>query len=219
MRARKTAHNARAGFTLLEIVFAVAILGLVLGSLTGVLDSTRKGYGQGSAGARAHADARRAIDRIAAELENAGLGTLFPNPIGVAASDELFQTVAGVNPATSAIIFNTSTRLRFAYEQGEANNGLDDDGDGLVDEGQVILTRNVGQADEISTTLVRGISEYLEGETGNVGDENANGFNEEQGFCMTLQGSLMILRITLERPVPEGNPVLASVETAVRLKN
>jgi hypothetical protein len=183
------------------------------------LDSTGKTYVQGSAGTRVRSDARRTIDRIAAEFENGGLGTLLPNPVGVAATDLVFQSATGVNVADNSITFGPSTRLQILYETGEANNGLDDDGDGLVDEGRVVLTRNYLQAGEISITLVRGVAEYLEDEVAGGGDENGNGFVDERGFCMTLQGSLLFLRLTLQRPVGEARTVVGTVETAVRLKN
>jgi prepilin-type N-terminal cleavage/methylation domain-containing protein len=219
MHGPRHTRAARSGFTLIELAIAIGIVGLVAGSLVGVLDSTRKTYNQGSAQTRVQADARRALDRIAAELENVGLATLVPAPVGVAVNDLVFQVATGVNAANSAITFGSSTRLRFAYEAGETNNGVDDDGDGLVDEGRVILTRNYLQANEVSVTLVRGVSEYLQGEFANGADDNGNGFADEKGFCMTLQGNLLILRLSLERPVTEGRSAVATVETAVRLKN
>ncbi len=219
MRTGIKRHTARGGFTLIEIAIAAGILGLVIGALTGVLDSTRKTYIQGSTQVRAQSDARRAMDRIATELENGGLGTLIPNPIGIAATDLVFQVATGVDPLTSAVTFDNSSRLMFAYETGETNNGLDDDGDGLIDEGRVIFTRDYLQPNEMRTTLVTGVNELLEGELPNGLDDNGNGFADERGFCMTLQGSLLVMRLSLSRPVTETRSIVSTVETAVRFKN
>jgi len=114
MRALRKGPGKRGGFTLLEIAIACAVLGLVLGALSGVIESTRKTYDQGSAQTRVQADARRALDRIALELENAGLGTLVPSPLNVASNDLVFQVVSGVNLANNTVTFDTSSRLRFA---------------------------------------------------------------------------------------------------------
>lgn len=212
-------RSARGGFTLIELVITMGIAGLVLGAVTRVLESSRNAYGQGSASARVQNDARRALDRVAAELENGGFGTLLPNPLAIAADDMAFQVATGVDAATGAILFGPSTRLRVVYEPGEANNGLDDDGDGLIDEGCLQLTRNYLQANEVTVTLARGVREFAEGETDNGADDNGNGFTDERGFYMTRVGNLLRLRITLERPISGRTPAIATAETALRLKN
>jgi prepilin-type N-terminal cleavage/methylation domain-containing protein len=215
----RTMSSKRGGFTLIEIAISMGILGLVLSSIVGMLDSSRKGFNQGSVTALVQNDVRRAIDRVAVELENAGLGTLLPNPIGVAADDLVFQIATGVNPADGTILFGPSTRLRFVFEPGELVNGLDDDGDGLIDEGCVVLTRNYFQANELNVTLARRIPLLLEGETANGADDNGNGFADERGFCVTLEGDLLRLRLSMMRAAPDGTPVIATVETALQLKN
>lgn len=207
------------GFTLVELAIVVSIMGMLLGAVSVFHLRCQDSFEQSRAQSRADGAARQAAARILEELSGVSPTMFVPDPTSAFGGDTLtFQRPLSVSNV-GVVAWSTQTRLALLMDDGENDNGLDDDGDGLIDEGQVIFTRNVGQVDENSTTLVRGVSEYLEGETGNVGDENANGFNDEQGFCMTLQGSLMLLRITLERPVKEGRTVLASVETAVRLKN
>lgn len=207
------------GFTLIELAITMGIAGLVLGSLARVLDSSKSNYGRGSAVAQVQNDARRTLDRVAAELENGGFGTLLPNPVGVAVDDLVFQAATGIDGATGALLFGNSNRLRFVYETGEMNNGLDDDGDGLIDEGCLVLTKNYLLAGEVRVVLAHGVAEFLEGETANGADDNSNGLVDERGFCMTRAGNLLQVRLTLARPVTGGDPAIASVETALRLKN
>jgi prepilin-type N-terminal cleavage/methylation domain-containing protein len=216
---RASPSARRGGFTLIEIAIAMGILGLVLSSVIGMLSSSSKGFNQGSTSALVQNDARRTLDRLAVELENAGLGTLLPNPVGIAADDLVFQIATGVNEADGTIVFGTSTRLRFVFEPGELVNGLDDDGDGLVDEGCVVLTRNYFQANELNVTLARRIPSLLEGEIGNGIDDNGNGLVDERGFAMTREGDLLRLRLSMMRAAPDGNVAITTVETALRLKN
>lgn len=211
--------HARAGFTLIELAVAIAILGLVMGSIMGVMESAKKGYGQGSTATLVQTLSRRALDRIASELENAGQGTLLPNPLNIACDDLVFQSVIGVDEVAGTPIFGNSTRLRFAYGGGDTNNGLDDDGDGLIDEGRVILTRNYLAANESSVVIARGVNELAEGELANGLDDNGNGLADERGFSMTLQGNLLILRLTVSRVSAEGTTTVSTNETAVSFRN
>lgn len=219
MKLSRKFRAANRGFTLLELAITMGIAGLLLSSLASVLDSSKSTYGRGSAMAQVQNEARRTLDRVAAELENGGFGTLLPNPVGVAIDDLVFQTATGIDAATGALLFGNSSRLRFVYETGEMNNGLDDDGDGLIDEGYLVLTRNYMLANEVRVVLAHDVAELLEGESANGGDDNGNGFADERGFCMTRSGDLLTVRLTLARPVSGGDPAMASVETALRLKN
>ena len=219
MKLSRKFRAANRGFTLLELAITMGIAGLLLSSLASVLDSSKSTYGRGSAMAQVQNEARRTLDRVAAELENGGFGTLLPNPVGVAIDDLVFQTATGIDAATGALLFANSSRLRFVYETGEMNNGLDDDGDGLIDEGYLVLTRNYMLANEVRVVLAHDVAELLEGESANGGDDNGNGFADERGFCMTRSGDLLTVRLTLARPVSGGDPAMASVETALRLKN
>lgn len=219
MKVSSRTRAANQGFTLIELAITMGIAGLVLGSLARVLDSSKNTYGRGSAVAQVQNDARRTLDRVSAELENGGFGTLLPNPVGVAVDDLVFQAATGIDGATGALLFGNSSRLRFVYETGEMNNGLDDDSDGLVDEGCLVFTRNYLLAGEVRVILAHGVAELLEGETANGADDNGNGFADEPGFCITRTGNLLQVRLTLIRPVTGGDPAMASVETALRLKN
>src|SRR5688500_8564681 len=146
-----TPASARAGFTLIEAVIAAALLILLLSSAI----LAAKG-GQGAF--RATQDAndvetrlRRALDRVALELLSVGEEELLPNPTGqFGASDLLYRQARswdgnagdGVNGLN--ILWGPQNRLAFEYEAEETNDGTDEDGDGLVDEGRIVLTRDVG---------------------------------------------------------------------------
>jgi prepilin-type N-terminal cleavage/methylation domain-containing protein len=211
--------GGRGGYTLIEMAITLSLVGLILGSLTNVLTSSGNAYEQGAASANAQALVRRAGERLGQLLENAGSGTLLPNPVGIACSDLVFQAATGVDPATQAITYDNSARLRFLYESGELNNGLDDDGDGLVDEGSVEYTRNYLLASQRLVVLANGVTELLEGELLNGLDDNANGLVDEPGFSVTRVGNLLRVRISLAAPVGGAAAAVATSDTALRLKN
>ena len=210
--------NARKGFALIEVAVSLAIIVVILSSLVQVNRSTMSTFAQTSAATLVHTQARRALDRIASELENGGLATLQPNPVINSTDNIVFQAATGVDATTGAIVYGSPTRLAWVLEPGELNNGVDDNGNGLVDDGELVLTRNYLQADQQTIVLAHGVSKLLEGETANNADDNGNGLIDEHGFCVFREGNLLRVRLTLLRSV-KGKVVKATVETGVRMRN
>jgi len=179
------ARSASAGFTLVEVAITLVLVALLMSSAI----LAAKG-GQGAFRATQNASdletrARRALDRIATELLSVGEQELLPNPSGqFGTSDILFRRVRswdgavgdGLNGLT--ILWGDQNRLAFEQDMEETNDGTDEDGDGLVDEGRVVLTRDVG-GDERRVILCTGVRELLEGEIANGADDNGNGVVDE----------------------------------------
>jgi hypothetical protein len=155
-------------------------------------------FAQTSAATLVHTQARRALDRVASELENGELATLQPNPVINSTDNIQFQSAIGVDGATGAIVSSSTTKLAWVLEPGELNNGVDDNGNGLVDEGELVLTRNYGQADQQTVVLAHGVSKL--------------------GLWIFREVNLLRVRLTLQRSV-KGKVVAATVETGVRLRN
>jgi hypothetical protein len=109
--------------------------------------------------------------------------------------------------------------LSWNLEAGENSNGVDDNKNGLVDEGQLLLTRNYLQANQQSVVLAHRVAKLLEGETKNNVDDNGNGLIDESGFCAFREGNLLRIRLTLQRSLRPGKIIQATVETGVRLRN
>jgi hypothetical protein len=109
-------------------------------------------------------------------------------------------------------------------EPSETDNGADDDGDGLIDEGMIEFTRDLGAGTERIVRWARGVREYLAGENPNVADDNANGLTDERGLSFSLTGRILTIRLTLQAVGAKGDgasgTVLSrTVETSVRLRN
>jgi hypothetical protein len=207
------------GFALIEVAVTISLIALVFGSIVQAHRATVQTYSQASAVAIVQAEAQRVLDRVTAELENSG-SVLQPNPIVASTDNIVFQAATGVNAATGAITSGTPTRLAWLVDDGEtANNGVDDNHNGIVDEGKLVLTRNYNLPNEVSIVLAHRVPKYLQGETFNNADDNGNGLVDEHGFCVFREGNLLRVRLTLARATKGGKIVNATVETGVRLRN
>lgn len=218
MRTPMKKQRSCKGTTAIELVLSTAILVLILG-FAGLLGSTGQGaYLESNAKTGQELRARRALDRVTSELATAGQSTLFPTPGGFFGTDEVtFQQAVGAAGTTAQ--WGPLTRIRLEYEPGETDDGTDENGDGLVDEGRLVLTRNLGAAGEQSIVMCSGVSELLEGETPAVGDDNGNGLVDEPGFCLSLEDDVLTIRLTLMLTRREGAPRLCTLETALKLRN
>jgi type II secretory pathway pseudopilin PulG len=233
---RHTNHltDARAGFTLVEAAIATALLVLLM---TSAILAAKRGQGAFRAAQDAtdvETHIRRALDRAAIELLSVGEEELLPNPTGqVGASSILFRQARswdgnagdGVNGLN--VLWGDQNRLAFEYETGESNDGVDEDGDGLVDEGCLVLTRDVG-GNERRVVLCSGVREFLEDEIANGVDDNDNDKDgvvngagdlvDEAGFNVHRVGDVLYLRLSLEVPCETGS-IVRTLETSVRLRN
>jgi type II secretory pathway pseudopilin PulG len=209
----------RAGFTLVEALVAVVVAALLLGSIGLTVKTGGEEFRQGVTVSVLEARAHRAVERIAAELLAAGADTLSPAPNPPLGSSTLeFRVCTGWSG--TATTWGPTTRIERVADPRDPQDGVDNDHDGLVDEGQVVLTRDAGGAGEIRAVLADGVPRYLEGETANSADDNGNGLRDEAGlsFARDAAGTLTI-RLTLQARDPHGQLMARTVQTAVCARN
>lgn len=217
-----TASAREHGSTLLELLVALLLLGVVL---SGVFQATERGmdlFRQSSVRGDVNARAGRLVQRLTKELLAVDDATLVPNLRPPAVGPYLGSPTLDFQAAESwagMLVTGPPTRIAWELEASELSNDLDDDGDGLVDEGQVSLTRNVGRADELRVVLANGVREYLAGELPNGLDDNANGLTDERGLCFARAGDAVLLLVSLERPDGLGGSVVRTQQTSLMLRN
>ena len=104
---------------------------------------------------------------------------------------------------------------------GELDNGVDDNGNGLVDECRIEFQPDVVGDPGLVIGWGSFVREYLEGEIPNGVDDNGNGLVDERGLCLTYDNAsgVLTVRLTLERLDPLGRPLTRTVETAVQVRN
>lgn len=211
--------SGRAGFTLLEVVISAAIFGLIMASMQVMTATGRSAFDATSKQAELDARVKTAADRVAMELVSAARNRIFPDLTGVVTDTSTLALQQVVDIQAGAPVFGNLLMLTFDNAVGEVADGLDNNGNGLVDEGRLVMTRDLGGPNQISVTLCTNLSRYLEGELAGGGDENGNGLTDELGFNIQRVGDVLTVRLSIEERSGAGENVIRTTETSVRLRN
>ncbi len=207
--------GSRSGFSLIEMAIAVSLMSVVLASAALVNRQGMRVFKVTQLQSNIEDRASRTASRLVAELENTNAILPVPDPFPV--SDFVFQGIAGV---VAGVVDPTDpARLFWRYSAGELNDGLDNNDNGLADEGEIVFTRNFGLPGERTIVLCRGVPELLEGETLNGADDNGNGLIDEPGFCVLQDGGMLVIRFSVAGRSTEGELTIRTMETGVRLRN
>jgi prepilin-type N-terminal cleavage/methylation domain-containing protein len=219
MIPRANLRHSRGGFTLIEMLVSVAVLAFVLGVMALVQMRTQAASREALGKTLSEMKARRALDRVVTELTGVAHSLVFPDPTSNLGTSTLtYQHPTGVD-AVGNVTFDVPSRLDLQLVPGEVDNGLDDDGDGLIDDRRLVLTRNFGTPNAKSVVLCTGIPRYLEGEVANGLDDNNNGLIDEPGFNVFRVGDLLTIRLTVQVPLGGGRLDTTTVQTSITLHN
>jgi hypothetical protein len=217
---RCRAPRRRAGVSLVELLIATAILTVLLGGI-GMLVLRGQGvFQQSLTNNDLEVQARRIVDRILLELMDADRSSLVltpPAPFGASTID--YARGEGVVGGVLAV--GATRRIRWRMLDTEVDDGVDNNNNGLIDEGRIeLLPDSVGAPGEV-IGLGSYVREYLEGETPDGADNNANGVVDERGLCMTYNAATqtVTVRVTLERFDPLGGLVTRTVENSAQIRN
>ena len=218
----RTRRRNRRGFSLIEIAISLAILAVILGSLGLVMQRGMGLFRTRSATSDIETRAARGLDRMVRELRAAASATVtdVTTPLGApkfwAAS---LDYCPAVDWKDDALELGPARRLELVLAPGELKNGLDDNGDGLADEGQVLLVLDPGGPLEESTVLATRVRAELGGELPNGLDDNGNGLVDEAGLCFDQEQGLLTIRLSVEGIGPSGEPIVRTFEDALVLRN
>jgi len=211
------------GMTVLELLIAVAIMAVLTGVI-GMISSRGVALMRtSSANNEIESRAARALDRVVREMLSVSSSSLAPDlvtpPMTPTVWSENLAFQDAIDWQAGALILGPARRITLQYAQGELDNGIDDNGDGLIDEGSVVLIDNEGQPDQVTRVLVSGVSELLAGETANGLDDNGNGLVDERGFCFDLSNDVLNVSLSLQRLGPDGNLIVRTHRDSLRLHN
>ena len=102
MRAWAWRGRGEGGFTLAELLISVAILGIVMAGLLGLLTASRNAYSRGSGTIEAQQNARLALDRMGKEIREAGYHPWPPDTLPLTCPPGAFPA-GGLYPITGGV--------------------------------------------------------------------------------------------------------------------
>lgn len=198
-KAKTTRGNS--GFTLLELMITLTLIGLVTGNLYSILGQSSDALSQKTYLHDTEVQARRTLDRITQALLGASQGTLYTTPQAPFSSSALnFESNLGVE--NGEVIWSDPERVNL-----------------LIQNGQVIWAENPGTKDELSVVWSKWVPALLEGELLSGEDDNDNGLIDEGGLSFELAGNSVIVRLTIEKTSPNGQSFSKTLESVVTCRN
>lgn len=218
MSAPRSARGARRGWGLWELCIGMACAGIALLLGMAGVEAGGEFLSFDRFQLATEAEAQRALQRMVRELTSSGRSVMVPRASGDYGAERLdFRRAQGLREGE--MHWGALQRLVLEYDPGEYNDGLDNDEDGVADEGRLVLVRNVGKAEEERIVLCHDVREFLEGETFDGQDDNGNGVVDERGFNLHWADGVLWVRLTIERANRFGKVALVTVESAVDVRN
>jgi len=211
--------NTRAGYTMVEVMISMAVTGIMMSFLFLIQSSGGKVASQATHDDETQSRLTRAMERIATELRTVVDASIWEDLSGLSNDTDVLTFQQAISLDIGGVTQGPVVRVAFEPEPGELRDDLDNDGDGLVDEGLVVLTRDPGGPAEMKTVLCRNVREYFEGELLDLQDDNENGLVDEPGFHIQRVGDQLLLRLSVEDRSRAGATVIHSGEARIRIRN
>jgi prepilin-type N-terminal cleavage/methylation domain-containing protein len=213
-------HTRTAGFSLVEMLVVTAILGFALGVPLMMFRSAAHMRSTVTTCLELQAKVRETLDRIAGRLQGASVSVVPQSALGAGVWSPLvdFQVATGWNGV--GVDWGAPERIALLPSPEDADDGVDNDSDGLIDERVVVWTTDVGLATERSTVLLRDVPELMAGElAGNAVDENGNGLRNEAGLSFEFVGDQVVIRLSLQGRDSSNTPIEFSEERRIAFRN
>lgn len=215
--------NRSAGFTILEFVIGMSLLSVGLLIAAESVGRAGNAYEQSTLKTRQESELGTAMGRIVEVLSGIDATILEPDPTSPLGTSDLgYRTPTDLS--VDGVTFGPLNRLRLELEELELDNGVDDDGDGLIDEQALVLILDENGADR-RTVLATGLRALASGELPNGLDDDGDGLIDEPGFAVRREGDLLMIHLSGQvesggKPLGEGEvPLDVNLETRIRVRN
>ena len=210
--------HGKQGFTLIELMISVVVMGLTVGSIAMVNFSTTHSIETSAKVGELSETTRAALAKILERVETANADQITPTPVAPfhASRVDFVRASAYADGETS---WSDLERIEFQYSDSDPDDGIDNDQNGLVDDGLVVRIERPGLDGEKTYVLCRNVPEYLEGETFDGRDNNGNGLTDETGLCFEFVGNMLTMRLSTATQVSGGMLVWETRECSIALRN
>ncbi len=191
----------RAGFTAIEALIAMTLIGLVLTKLTLVMDEARSAHRDESVAMQLEDQAMELIDKISYAIVGSARESLNPalsEPWPMA--EIRFQVSLGVEDGQ--VVWSDPEKIGMEEETG-----------------QVYWGQNVGEVNERRVVWANTVSEMLEDELMNGMDDNGNDLADELGLAFVVDDKSVTIRLSLEREIERDKRIQVTKETTVTCRN
>jgi prepilin-type N-terminal cleavage/methylation domain-containing protein len=190
-----------AGFTLVEAIIALALIGLVVTKLTLVMGDAQEAHTEETTAMVLEDQAMELIDKIAYAIVGSSAESLDPNPVAPFFSPRMRYMISlGVEDGKA--VWSEPEEIGLAAEDGELYWG-----------------QNIGAENERRVVWANTVSELLEDELANGEDDNGNELADELGLAFVLDGASVTIRLTLERVDEDENKIQVTRWTSVTCRN
>ena len=209
--------GSRRGFTVVEMAISLVLVGVISGIFILTTQTTSSAVRTGVAVADLDSNVVRSIERVCEALKSSSAELTSPQAEAPFAG-ETVDYQKGLGTAEDGTpIWGPVERFELQYDEND--DGVDNDGDGLVDEGVLVWIENPDAAGERTVVVCHDVREYLEGETFDGDDENGNGLIDERGFALDFDENRVRVRLTLEARDSRGNTIVSTVERTIAFRN
>ncbi len=216
--SRGSERRGSCGFTLVEVTLSACLTAALLGTAAMLTRTAMGMFRLRSSEEEASMRVHRALRSIALEFAGAARSELLPDPVLPDGASVLgYRRVVGYAGGVQRM--GDALQVGFEYESGELDDGLDNNGNGLVDEGVVVWIESPGTQGEQRVVKCRGVREFAPGEIQNGADDDGNGVRDDRGLSFWISGDLLSVALTVEEVGPGGIVLEKSARTSVHIRN
>ncbi|MCB9914132.1 MAG: hypothetical protein H6828_03155 [Planctomycetes bacterium] len=186
---------------MLEAIIALAVTAILLGNIAMVQRATGDAYESSVFGSNLQDQADTTMDRIALALMSTdfeSLDEVMAAPGFVSAID--YEVVADVEDGEPIV----GTPERIEFDLGNS---------------RIVWKRDPGAADEMSVVWTKHVSDMLEGELPDPGDDNGNGIVDETGLAFNADERQITVRLTLRRTDSRGTEYVRTTSRRITCRN